>query len=118
MTEQEIWDCETPISELLNCEIPRWIESDITANTVIAICQGGCASGAYMPAVTYHIAMREMFQHGDDVLDYIADQYGEVPAPDKHESWDGMAVFYLSTAVEIWASGIISELEALDVSAD
>ena len=114
MTEQEIWDCEEPVSELLDCDIPRWIDQDIDPSTVISICQGGCASGAYMPAVTYHTALKTMGEHGDDVLQYVEDSHGELPSPNAGESWSGLAVFYLSCAVESWASATLSELEALD----
>ena len=54
MTDQEIWNDDTPISALdVDIEIPRWIEQDISPQDVAAIVQGGCESGAYMPAVTY-----------------------------------------------------------------
>jgi hypothetical protein len=118
MTEQEIWDCEAPISELLDCDVPRWIEQDISANDVIAICQGGCASGAYMPAVTYYQARETMGEHGDDVLQFIEDQLGELPAVPSGESWSGIAVFYLAVAVEAWASATMSELESLEPETD
>jgi hypothetical protein len=115
MTEQEIWDCETPISELLHRDVPHWISQDISANDVIAICQGGCDSGAYMPAVTYSQARETMGEHGDDVLQYIEDNMGELPAVPHGKSWSGIAVFYLSVAVELWAGGIMSELENQDI---
>lgn len=115
MTEQEIWDCEALVSDLLEGDVPRWIEQDITPSTVASICQGGCASGAYMPAVTYYQARETMGEHGDAVLQYIEDQMGELPAVPKGESWSGIAVFYLSVAVELWASGTLSELEALEI---
>lgn len=69
-----------------------------------AIQQGGCASGSYMPAVTYYTASKTMAKYGDEVLDYIESQLGELPTSPKGESWRGMAVFYLSYAVELWAS--------------
>ena len=53
-----------------------------------------------------------------DVLDYITDNMGELPAPRSDESWSGMAVFYLSVAVELWASAVEGELEtAIDDTA-
>jgi len=66
------------------------------------IIQGGCASGAYMPAVTYHVANSTMGEHGDNVLDYLDSQLGELPPIQGGESWSGMAVHYLSCAVEVW----------------
>lgn len=114
MTTEKIWNCEDPISELLGCEIPEWIESDICAMTIASICNGGCDSGAYMPAVTYYQALRTMSDHGDDVLQYIQDAIGEIPQPRSDESWAGMACHYLSYAVELWAFYIMSQLEQLE----
>jgi len=85
-------------------DVPEWISQDISPNDIAAILQGGCASGAYMPAVTYFDANQTMYQHGDDVLEYLQENYGELPKPSDIESWSGMAVHYLSCAVELWAS--------------
>lgn len=114
MNTNEIWNCETPVSELLGVAVPAWIEQDICAMTVASICNGGCASGSYMPAVTYAAANNTMADQGDAVLDYILDMLGDIPPPDKNESWTGMACFYLSTAVELWASDIMAQLEELE----
>ena len=65
MTEDQIWNCETPAAQLLDI----------------------------------------------DVLQYIDDALGEVPAPKRGESWGGIAVHYLSTAVELWAHDIMGQLE-------
>lgn len=111
----DIWNCETPVSDLLDIDVPAWIKRDICPATIASIVQGGCASGAYMPAVTYHIALREMSEHGDAVLDYILDQLGDIPPPDKNESWSGMSCFYLSTGVKLWAGDIMAQLECLEV---
>ena len=83
---------------------PTFITQDVTPYDIAAINQGGCASGAYMPAVTYHIALETMNDHSDDILDYIGEALGEVPAPPTDGSWGGMAVFYVSLAVELWCS--------------
>ncbi len=114
----DMWNTETPIREIegLDIEIPAWIERDISPNDVAAIVQGGCASGAYMPAVTYHQALETMKEHGDEVLQFIEDQLGELPAPAKGKSWSGMACFYLSCAVELWASNVESELERFELA--
>ena len=117
MNTNEIWNCETPVSELLNVNIPAWIEQDICAMTVASICNGGCASGSYMPAVTYWQANDTMANHGDDVLDYIHETLGELPQPPKFESWRGMACFYLSYAVELWAGDIMAQLEEMEIAA-
>lgn len=82
---------------------PDWLEYPLSPADVAAINQGGCASGSYMPAVTYHKAIETMSEHGDEVLQYIEDSYGEIPAPKAGESWSGLAVYYLSIAVELYA---------------
>jgi hypothetical protein len=118
MTSEEIWNCETPVADLLDCDVPQWIEQDIAASTVISISGfGGCNSGAYMPAVTYYTALRTMAEHGDDVLQYIQDALGELPQPRADESWSGLACFYLSYAVELWAHDIMCQLEELETEA-
>ena len=103
-----LWNYDEEITDLV--DVPAFIEQDITATDVASIIQGGCASGAYMPAVTYYDAQQTMAQHGDDVLQYIEDCYGETLQPPEGESWAGIACFYMSVAVELWAFGIEDEL--------
>ena len=110
----DLWNTETPINEITEIDIPGWIDQDISPQDVASICQGGCASGAYMPAVTYHQAIATMSEHGDNVLQYIQDAMGELPKPDDDISWSGLACFYLSCAVELWASSVEDELESMD----
>ena len=88
----------------LNIDVPAWIDQDITVDDVKAIQQGGCESGAYMPAVTYHQALETMNDHGDHVLEYLEGTYIELTPP-AGAHWAGIAVYYISTAVELWASG-------------
>ena len=99
---------ELPVSDFL--EVPPWIDDEITAGTIAAIIQGGCASGAYMPAVTYWQALETMSEHGDDVLDCINDWTGILPQLGPDESWHGFACTVLSTGVEMWSYGIEDEL--------
>ena len=103
-----LWNYDEEITDLV--DVPEFIEQDITASQVAAIIQGGCASGAYMPAVTYHAARETMNEHGDDVLQFIEDAYGEIPKLPETTSWSSVAVFYMSVAVELWASGVEDEL--------
>jgi len=112
----DLWNTETPIVDIpgLDIDVPAWIDQDISPSEVAAIVQGGCASGAYMPAVTYATARDIMNNHGDDVLDYIEGVFGEIPQPPKGESWSGIACYYLSMAVETWASGVHDELEQFE----
>ena len=101
---------DEPVTQL-GIDVPDWIDQDITGTDIASILQGGCASGAYMPAVTYYTAAQTMAQHGDDVLQYIEDALGELPDVPKDTSWSGIAVFFLSFAVEFWASSVESELD-------
>lgn len=114
MTSEQIWNSDATVAETLGATIPGWIDQDICVSTVASIMQGGCNSGAYMPAVTYHRAIFTMVNFGDDVLEYIQAQLGETPAPSAGESWSGMACHYLSLAVELWAGDIYYRLEALE----
>ena len=106
-----LWNNEDPITKLTDeITIPSWIDQDISPSTVAAILQGGCGSGAYMPAVTYSNALETMHRHGDDVLQYLEDTSGEPPKPSNDIGWAGLACFYLSCAVETWASSVEDEL--------
>lgn len=91
-------------------DVPEWIEQDITPADVAAIVQGGCDSGAYMPAVTYHRALATMAEHGDDVLQYIEDR-DRMPESLPAGSWAGLACWFLSAAVELWANSVENELD-------
>ena len=112
MSSDIMWNCEDAIKDVAShVDVPAWIAQDISPSEVAAIVQGGCASGAYMPAVTYYDATQTMTRHGDDVLQYIQDALGELPKPYNTESWGGMACFYLSCAVELWASSVEEKVE-------
>jgi hypothetical protein len=107
--------------------IPVWIDAerftDLDADDlraeVQAIAEHGCMSGAYMPAVTYHLANKTMAEHGDAVMDYIQDVGGftvngntVLPKTSLISSWTGLAVHFLSHAVDTWAGCRWNELYA------
>lgn len=112
-----LYDFDEAISKLdVDVDVPEWIEQDVTPADVAAIVHGGCASGAYMPAVTYHQARATMNAHGDAVLTYLQ-QHGIDWREylNEGDSWDGIACTCLSLAVEAWAGAAEGELsEALD----
>lgn len=113
-----LWDFDSVTVSALGIDVPSWIEQDITPYDVAGILQGGCASGAYMPAVTYHMVLRTMQDYGDDILEAIQDVVGEVPAVGD-DSWGTYCCNLVSTAVELWASSVESEIEtALDEMAE
>jgi len=82
---------------------PAWITQELGIADIQAIQQGGCASGAYLPAVTYYLALYTMRRHGDEVIEYLSDNYGDMPVPEGL-SWSHLNVYFLSSAVECWAS--------------
>lgn len=114
MNTQEIWNCETEVSDLLNITQPEWIAYPLTAMDIASICQGGCASGSYMPAVTYNRAIDTMARYGDEVLEYIDDVLGELPKFRSDVSWGGLCCIFLSLAVELWAGDVMAQLEELE----
>jgi len=82
-------------------DTPPWL-NELEVYDFQAIQQGGCESGAYMPAVTYYTANKIMAEYGDDVLEYIEDNIGEIPPIGERNSWSGYACKLLSYAVELW----------------
>ena len=108
-TMTALWSTEDDVKDF-GISVPKWIDQSIGCTQVAAILQGGCESGAYMPAVTYHQASETMNEYGDDILDDIYGYLGEIPAIPDGSSWSGIAVFYLSVVVELWASSIEEDL--------
>lgn len=113
----------------MNLTIPTWIDAECLptdcpmipcdscgSTEMLQWCQdlmyGGCASGQYMPAVTYHLAKATMADHGDDVLDYIEDRLGGADlASPQGMSWGAYCCYLVSIAVELWASEVEAQLE-------
>ena len=78
-----------------------------TAHDLAAILEGGCASGAWMPAVTYWSALQIMSEWEGRVMCSIEDA-GMEPSDviDPHDSWSGWACSLVSCAVELWAAEV------------
>jgi len=108
----DLWNCEQPAR--LWISVPAWIDSDISPATIAAIVQGGCESGAYMPACYYHQASETMHEFGDEVLQYVTDSLGDLPKLPDDISWSGVAVHFLTMAVDLWAMTAEQELEFCD----
>jgi len=106
----KFWDNNTDIADL-GIDQPDWIIDELSPYDMIAIYQGGCASGAYMPAVTYYTALNTMNEHGGEVFEYVEQVMGELPKAPSDTTWSGMAVYYLSYAVELWVSSNMDEVE-------
>lgn len=80
-----------------------------------SILQGGCASGAYMPAVTYHTALKTMSEHYDSVESFIETSYCETHFEWRvmEENFPSFCTQVLSLAVECWVSQFAEELEVI-----
>ena len=102
-----LWDYdEEYVADYL--DVPRWIEDDITADTVAAVIQGGCASGAYMPAVAYWQALETMDEHSDSIEAYL-DGF-DILESIEYDHWAGVACAVVSSAVEAWCMSIEDDL--------
>jgi hypothetical protein len=114
MTDDALWNDQTEVREL-GIRVPAWIEQDITCYDIAAICQGGCESGAYMPAVIYHKAVDTMAEYGEEIFDEIEQAFDSALdvlkcGPSRPASWPGMAVAFVSFAVESWAHCVHAQL--------
>ncbi len=113
--------------EQVHIDVPMWIEDwkelehalsaepsegrDEALHQLVAIAQGGCASGAYMPAVTYYKAVATMGEHGNEILTAIEEcQENPWELVKAGESWAGAACALVSAAVELWVGQALSEL--------
>ena len=69
-----------------------------------AIQQGGCASGAYMPAVTYYTAKEVLLEHENEILSLINEHHytNEITFDMQNETIGQFAVNLVSMAVELW----------------
>jgi len=106
-------DPNSPVSTLI--EVPVWIDPDIDLYAVQSVRQGGCASGAYMPAVTYYDAASTMAKYGEQVTSFLADYWGEPIEFNPAEGWDGFAVRVVSLAVELWAAAVLNTLDGANI---
>lgn len=110
LEEYDAWQDEREVPQQ-----PPWLKDiqPVTYSDCMAIRQGGCVSGAYMPAVTYRTAEEVMHKWGDDILDYLEEYNGGecVPGPPQQSSWAGIACYYYSYAVELFACLALEEVE-------
>lgn len=112
-TTNDAWNDDEPISRH-GITVPKWIDQDITPADVAAIVQGGCDSGAYMPAVTYYRAQQTMDEHEHEILDYLESVYASplndlVNFSSRELSWSGLACLLVSRAVEFWAASALEQ---------
>lgn len=79
-----------------------------------AILQGGCASGAYMPAVTYSTSLECMAQCSDSVEKQLAEMDLEFSFNPANDSFSGFCVDLCSAAVEAWCYQFADILDGVD----
>lgn len=113
MSNAIMWENDALVKDL-GINVPTWIDQGISTATVAGILQGGCASGAYMPAVEFYTAAKIMEKHGDAVLELLSEREDPVTLPDGC-GWGEVPSAVLVLAVEYWAVGVEEELiEALE----
>jgi hypothetical protein len=96
---------------------PEWLNNLGTIDSLEelqAISQGGCASGAYMPAVTYHIAREAVF-NDDSISEYAIDFLEEIGSTESlanhaKEGISAYCVYLCSVAVESWVNSVEQEV--------
>ena len=119
---KSMWD-EQELVQDLGIDVPFFVKFDIgaedgtqfkhpTVQDVASIFQGGCDSGAWMPAVTYYSALRNLAENAIEIEDYL-DEVGWGITKSTEDGIMTVACEMVSAAVEIWAAGVHQELVAL-----
>lgn len=98
---------------------PSWIKHMGVIEDVSelkAILEDGCASGAYMPAVTYSTAWDTFCLYGDDIVDFLTDHYWDdvIEFDLRSETNQGFAVKLCSLAVELWVMQFADVIDAVE----
>lgn len=74
-----------------------------------------------MPAVSHAEAVATMAEHGQAVVDYVQDAFGSA-SNNPAGSWYDICEWWLTTAVELWAScishDVVNALESKRFHAD
>ena len=104
----DIWNNDNEVEDA-----PVWCRG-ITYADCRAVVEGGCASGAWMPAVTYYQARNTMNEWGDAVLEYLEGVGLTGDLNFDGVSWSGIAVHFLSMAVEIFALEVVDNYDEDD----
>ena len=112
MNAEKDWEKAVESGEFI---VPEWVDLGYisTVETLSEIRDYGCESGVYMPAVRYRDALLTMSEYGDEIMEFLNDNYffdsGIFNA--RHESFSSLCVQLLSAAVEIWAGSLYEELQ-------
>jgi hypothetical protein len=101
-------------------DVPMWMKNPDTGDfptvaDIQAILEGGCDSGAWMPAVTYYDAKRIMAEHGDEICEYLDEcVFGNAELKLSDETWGNFCVRMLSAAIERKAALMRYRLEDIE----
>jgi hypothetical protein len=80
---------------------------------LLSIYEGGCASGAYMPAVTYHTANQCMASDASGSVEEEIEHYEEITFNPATESFSQFASKLCAMAVESYVSKFSDVIEVL-----
>lgn len=108
------------LCEELAINLHPWLDADsLDYSGIRGLYTHGADSGCYMPAVTYHEALKTMHEHGDEVFAYVMDSVCAEPLDiSEIQSWSGMCVLYLSHACELWAAEVVAAVNEHDWEED
>ena len=119
--DNSMWNEEAQVQDF-DIDVPFFVKFDIdadgetvrqpTAQDVAAIYHGGCSSGAWMPAVTYYTAGRNIAENAREIEEYL-DAAGIEIEKGAHDDIMMVAVRMVSTAVSVWAERVHEELVGL-----
>ena len=100
------WDIDTPLNDLnIDLIVPDWLDEDFSPYDMAGVYHGGCASGSYMPAVTYWQAKETMAHYGEKIWEYLQDHYVlDNNILNLDTSWGNLLCNIVSMAVELWVS--------------
>jgi hypothetical protein len=99
---------------------PLWVDITLIGEDVswwFDLAQHGCASGMYMPAVTYHEARDTFKRYGAEMLDFLADQQIEWHEAfareykDQPADMDNLSTFICSLCIELLADHVMTACE-------
>lgn len=94
-------------------DVPIWARGmEWRGEDVRCVAEYGCAGGTYPQAVIWNDAIETMGEFGEEIFEYLEDTFGAVPEPASGMSWGGMAVHFVSTAVQLWASYTLDRIQS------
>lgn len=97
---------------------PSWLIHEIDLSDVFSIYQGGCASGAFIPAVTYHIAEAWFNTHSEDMLQYVRDNDSNLVFNFNELPFSEFCTRICASAVEYFVFELVNILDENGITQD